>query len=212
MASTKQRELEQSKQHRKPATRIEILSRKRKKWMYSLTTIQVPYSEIPFTSGKSTNFSFINLGSWLGLGLGFRVRVRVQGQGQGEGQIPGAICPLRLHLAPLKSHLAPQVLPRPLCSFTSPSCVNLAPLCGITSPPKMHLALLGCSWPPQLICIKFAYRKITFRFVILWANSFEPAQKCLSFGPKIKDLIFLDFYRVLYGQGRLYFKYFYMLA
>ena len=64
MASTKHRELEQSKQHHKAATRIEILSRKSEKWMYSLTTVTVPYSEIPFTSGKSTHFSFIVLGSW----------------------------------------------------------------------------------------------------------------------------------------------------
>ena len=65
MSSTKQRELEQSKQHRKAATRIEILSRKSEKWVYSLTTVPVPYSEIPFTSGKSTNFSCIILSSWL---------------------------------------------------------------------------------------------------------------------------------------------------
>ena len=64
MASTKHTELEQPKQHRKAATRIEILSRKSEKWMYSLTTVPVPYSEIPFTSGKSTHFSFIVLGSW----------------------------------------------------------------------------------------------------------------------------------------------------
>ena len=64
MASTKQRDLEQSKQYRKAATRIEILSRKSEKWMYSLRTVPVPYSEIPFTSGKSTNFIFIVLGSW----------------------------------------------------------------------------------------------------------------------------------------------------
>lgn len=63
MASTKRRELEQSKQHRKAATRIKILQRKSKKWIPSLTTVPVPYSEIPFTSGKSTNFSFIVLGS-----------------------------------------------------------------------------------------------------------------------------------------------------
>ena len=63
MASTKQRELEQSKQHRKAATRMKILSRKSEKWMHSLTTVPVPYSEIPFTSGKCTNFSFIILGS-----------------------------------------------------------------------------------------------------------------------------------------------------
>ena len=63
MASTKQRELEQSKEHCKTATRIEILSRKSEKWMYSLTTVPVPYLEMPFTSGKSTNFSFIVLGS-----------------------------------------------------------------------------------------------------------------------------------------------------
>ena len=63
MTSTKQRELEQAKQHRKGATRIKISSRKREKWMHSLTTVPVPYSEIPFTSGKSTNFSFIVLGS-----------------------------------------------------------------------------------------------------------------------------------------------------
>ena len=47
MASTQQRELEQSKQHRKAATRIKILSRKSEKWVYSLTTVPVPYSEIP---------------------------------------------------------------------------------------------------------------------------------------------------------------------
>ena len=47
MASTKQRELEQSKQHRKAATRIKILSRESEKWVYSLTTVPVPYSEIP---------------------------------------------------------------------------------------------------------------------------------------------------------------------
>ena len=56
--------LEQSKQHRKAATTIEILPRKSEKWMYSLRTVPVPYSEIPFTSGKSTNSSFIVLGSW----------------------------------------------------------------------------------------------------------------------------------------------------
>ena len=64
MASTKQRELEQSKQQHKAATRIEILSRKSEKWMYSLRTVPVPYLEIPFTSGKSANCSFIVLGSW----------------------------------------------------------------------------------------------------------------------------------------------------
>ena len=63
MASTKQRELEQSKQHRKAATRIKILSRKSEKWMYSLTAVPAPYSEIPFTSGKNKKFSFIVLGS-----------------------------------------------------------------------------------------------------------------------------------------------------
>ena len=31
--------------------------------MYSLTTVPASYSEIPFTSGKRTNFSFIVLGS-----------------------------------------------------------------------------------------------------------------------------------------------------
>ena len=62
MASTKQSgELEQSKQHRKTATRIKILSRKSEKWMPSLTTVPASYPEIPFTSGKSTNFSFIVL-------------------------------------------------------------------------------------------------------------------------------------------------------
>ena len=54
---------EQSKQHSKGATRIKISLRKREKWMHSLTTVPVPCSEIPFTSGKSTNFSFIVLGS-----------------------------------------------------------------------------------------------------------------------------------------------------
>ena len=61
MASTKQRELEKSKQYRKGATRIKISSLE--KWMHSLTTLPVPCSEIPFASGKSTNFSFIVLGS-----------------------------------------------------------------------------------------------------------------------------------------------------
>ena len=31
--------------------------------MYSLTAVPGPYSEIPFTSDKSTSFSFIVLGS-----------------------------------------------------------------------------------------------------------------------------------------------------
>ena len=65
VVSTKQRDLEQSKQHRRAATRIEILPRKSEKWMYSLRSVPVPYSEIPFTSGKSTNSRFIVLGSWL---------------------------------------------------------------------------------------------------------------------------------------------------
>lgn len=36
---------------------------KSKKWKHSLTTVPVPYSEIPFTSGKITNFSVIVLSS-----------------------------------------------------------------------------------------------------------------------------------------------------
>ena len=121
MASTKQRELEQSKQHHKPATRIEILSRKRKKWMYSLTTVQVPYSEIPFTSGKSTNFSFINLGSWLGLGLGLGLDSR--------GDLPPSVA-----LGPLK------IAPGPP-SFTSPPLqFHLALLCEPCPPLRYPLA------------------------------------------------------------------------
>ena len=52
MASRKQRELEQSKQDRKTATRIKILSRKSEKWMHSPTTFPVLHLGIPFTSGK----------------------------------------------------------------------------------------------------------------------------------------------------------------
>ena len=63
MASRKQRELEQSKQDRKTATRIKILSRKSEKWMHSPTTFPVLHLGIPFTSGKSTNFIFIVFGS-----------------------------------------------------------------------------------------------------------------------------------------------------
>ena len=64
MASTKQRELEQSKQHLKGSHKNRNIVEKKRKMDVQPNNRPSSLLGILFTSGKSTNFSFIVLSSW----------------------------------------------------------------------------------------------------------------------------------------------------